>query len=167
MTLLPIIVRRMVYSKGGHSMRNNVNLLIKLVSLSMKREEGPAPGSTCRFFIFCWAPSNSAIVRRRCGTVSSGEDWDYYLQSVIVQSVNIQPDGRDVDIDYWHWSIYICQTSRNSHLLKPENLLFYICVILYGEWKTIIFSTFLNFPPRTLNYTRQTLKKYLHCFLSI
>ena len=33
-------------------MRNKVNLLIKLVSLSMKREEGPAPGSTCRFFFF-------------------------------------------------------------------------------------------------------------------
>ena len=46
----PIIVRRIVYSKGGHSIRNKVNLLIKLVSLSMKREEGPAPGSTWRFF---------------------------------------------------------------------------------------------------------------------
>ena len=48
--MLPIIVRRIVYSKGGHSIKNKVNLLIKLVSLKMNREEGPAPGSTWRFF---------------------------------------------------------------------------------------------------------------------
>ena len=48
----PIIVRRIVYSKGGHSIKNKVNLLIKLVSLKMNREEGPAPGSTWRFLIF-------------------------------------------------------------------------------------------------------------------
>ena len=50
--ILPIIVRRIVYSKGGHSIRNKVNLLMKLVSLNMNREEGPAPGSTWRFFFF-------------------------------------------------------------------------------------------------------------------
>ena len=43
---LPMIVNKIVYSKGGHSMRNNVNLLIKFVSLNINREDGPAPGST-------------------------------------------------------------------------------------------------------------------------
>ena len=57
---IPIIVRRMVYSKGGHSMRNNVNLLIKLVSLNMNNEDGPAPGSTWTFFLG-WPPSKSPI----------------------------------------------------------------------------------------------------------
>ena len=47
----PMMVSRMVYSKGGHSIRNRVNRLIKLVSLNMKREEGPAPGSTWIFFL--------------------------------------------------------------------------------------------------------------------
>ena len=61
--ILPIIVRRIVYSKGGQSIRNKVNLLMKLVSLNMNREEGPAPGSTWRFLIFGRAPSNSAMAR--------------------------------------------------------------------------------------------------------
>ena len=51
------MVRRMVYSKGGHSMRNRVNRLMKLVSLKMKRDEGPAPGSTWIFFLG-FAPSS-------------------------------------------------------------------------------------------------------------
>ena len=46
-----MMVRRMVYSKGGHSIRNSVNRLMKLVSLNMKRKEGPAPGSTWIFFL--------------------------------------------------------------------------------------------------------------------
>ena len=58
----PMIVKRIVYSKGGHSMRNKVNLLMKLVSLKMKREEGPAPGSTWMFFFLGWPPSKSAMV---------------------------------------------------------------------------------------------------------
>lgn len=57
-----MIVKRIVYSKGGHSMRNKVNLLIKLVSLKMKSEEGPAPGSTWMFFFLGWPPSKSAMV---------------------------------------------------------------------------------------------------------
>ena len=47
----------MVYSKGGHSMRNRVNRLMKFVSLKMKRDEGPAPGSTWIFFLG-FAPSS-------------------------------------------------------------------------------------------------------------
>ena len=57
-----MIVRRIVYSKGGHSMRNSVNLLMKLVSLKINREDGPAPGSTLTVFFFgCWP---SSILRK-------------------------------------------------------------------------------------------------------
>jgi len=44
------MVMRTAYSKGGHSIKNWVALLIQFVSERMKREEGPAPGSTCKFF---------------------------------------------------------------------------------------------------------------------
>ena len=53
-----MIVRRIVYSKGGHSMRNSVNLLMKLVSLKINREEGPAPGSTLTVFFLGCCPSS-------------------------------------------------------------------------------------------------------------
>ena len=49
-TQLAMMVRRTVYSKGGHSMRNTVKRRMRLLSLRMKREVGPSFFSSGSFF---------------------------------------------------------------------------------------------------------------------